>query len=150
VIEREAPTATVACRNAARELVDQRRHGLDVVPTAVRSEQPDAAVDVEPNTTRRDDSVGRQGRRYPAHWKAVALVHVRHADGEAHDAWQRAHVRELLEASVTTNLLQQHLIGDDASGNAHVVARAGRRLIEHVSDALEFQRNHVWNASSAR
>ncbi len=87
-----------------------------------RGQQAHAAVDVVPHPARRDDAVGERRGRHATDGKAVALVHVWHRHGMAHDPRKRRGVDELLYRAIGQGRVEDSLVGIDAPRHAHVPA----------------------------
>jgi hypothetical protein len=112
--ELHATVPTEAGGDRAHQLVHHTLKVAELRACASRREQAHPAVDVEADPARRDDPVGQRRGGDPPDGKAVALVHVGHAEDAAHDARKHGDVEELLEASTLGDLLEEHLVREDA------------------------------------
>ena len=86
----------------------------------LRGEQPNTAVDVVADSTRRDHAVWMGCRRHATDRKAIALVHIGHDHHWADQAGQRCGVDSLLQRFVGSDLLEKPAAGEDAHGAAHI------------------------------
>src|SRR5207302_2014248 len=112
--------------HAARDALAERVHQpidpwLDVpLPVELRADQTDAARDVEPDPSRRDDTApARVGGGQATDGTAVAPVDVRHGEGGRHDAGEGRDVRHLLEGPVLGGPVDQLLGAEDDTRDPH-------------------------------
>ena len=78
-VEVNVPAAARPGRDAAREFMHQRRHGLPVFGEGeIGAQEPYAAGDIVSDTARRDDPVFRVEGGHSADGKTVAPMDVRH------------------------------------------------------------------------
>ncbi len=122
LVERVTSALTDPRRNLSEELLDQRPDAvLHVAPFEVRAQQTDTAVDVIADTAGGDDAAFlRISRRHAADAEAVAPVDIGHGQAGLLNAGQGGHVGDLLGPLVALDLLDELIVGEDDSINAHV------------------------------
>ena len=136
----DGPLVDATAAQSRRNRVEQRIDELlfvspDVVVGESRLQHPDAAVDVVAHRAGRDTALLSVDTGDAAHWEAVALVAVRHAERVLLDARQMSGVLELGERQVVAYLVEQRLAGQYAGRDAHPVLLGN--LPDVVPDLLE-------------
>lgn len=70
-------------------------------------QQPDTAIDIEPDTAGRNYTAFRIHSRDTTDWKAVALMHVRHRQAVHKNARQSGYINRLLQRQIVAGLLNE-------------------------------------------
>jgi hypothetical protein len=117
---------------------------LDVVEREVRPQHANAAVDVVADSARRDHPLVGIECRDSADREPVTLMGVRHREGVLPDARQGGDIDQLLERTVTQDVVEHPLAGVEARWNTHVVPIPLRDLPQGVGAARDgFTVQHV-------
>ncbi|KAF5033627.1 hypothetical protein DSECCO2_604750 [anaerobic digester metagenome] len=114
-------------RNHMVQLLDQRRLVAKVGLGERGRDQPDAAVDIEPDAARRNNPLGEVEGAHPSDGKAVPPVDVRHRERAAADPRQGRDVCQLTERTLLERP-RERLGEEEPPGHTHPWNVADREL----------------------
>ena len=126
-----------AAGDVAEDLVDKlSQAGADLGFVKGGTDEPDAAIHVEPHAARGNHTILHVHGRYSADGETVALVDIGHSQAGPHDAGQSRHVHRLVQRQVRANVIHQCGAGVDHDVGPHAAAGIARDAVPVRIDRL--------------
>jgi hypothetical protein len=133
-----------ATRNIAENLIDQLLHaGLHISPRQITAKQSHAAINVESDAARRNDTFLDVRGRDTSNRKAVTLMYIRHGQARSNDPRQRGHILCLLERMVLLNLFHQRTSGVHSHVGPHSRGFIAGDTVAVLIDLLQYRFRHL-------